>query len=160
MTSKQLNVRSYSAHEASTSVVVTTHLFRQHQWNYWAFQVRSLEWGYVAGVQHPGASIGNQLISLTEVSCLWHKAHRENQLTDCTAENCCWSECVWVCVHSCVCVWDPKYLSALLQWHELPQVCICFKATSHVQCVLTGLWFGLCFCWCELDLHTHVWLFI
>lgn len=106
----------------------------------WAYQVKSSEWGDLAGGQYPRVSIANQLISLTEVSCLWHNAHRKNQLAEHTAENCCYNECVYVRAYTCMCVCLFQNISPLfIQWHGMPQVCICFKATwlTHVQYVMT-----------------------
>lgn len=63
--------------------------------------MKSLEGGDLAGGQHPRVTIGNQLISLTEVSCLWHNAHRENHLIILLKTAAETSAClsVQVCVH-------------------------------------------------------------
>lgn len=117
------------------SVVVVTCLLRWLQRSDWAYQV-IIKWGELADGQHPWVTIANQLISLTEVSCLQHNAHRESQLADYTAKNCCCNNCACECVfvrvhlcnnvriHGCLFASKPLHVTRALQ----QQVCVCLSA--------------------------------
>ena len=117
-------------------------LLRRLQWNQWAYQVKSLEWGDLAGGQHSSVTIGNQLISLTEVSCLWHIAHGENQLTDYAAGNCCRDDSVRVCLCVCVCVCarPTTFSRSTCDNTRCHRCAFCFsRAAPHVQEATTRL---------------------
>lgn len=116
-----------ATYDVNTLNGLLQHVLRRLQWNHGADHIKSLEWGDLAADQHPRVSITNQLIFLTDVSCLWHDAHGRNLVDQHTAENSCCNECV------CVRMFQ-KYATGGYKaiWLTSVQLKFCIHVSGHV----------------------------